>query len=120
MEIRTMTAGHEEDKVEVVPRSDSERNQRLTILAGHNDKPPSGTMGKWRRGLAGLAFAGVTGGLIVVAAGPASAQGGCKAFGHEVAALAKSEPGALGDFARASRPLNDDAHFFQELLCAAN
>lgn len=120
MEIGTMTAGSENEGVEVVRPSDSERNQRPTILAGHNDEPTSGTVRKWRRGLAGLALAALTGGLIVVAAAPASAQGGCKAFGHAAATIAKSEPGALGDFARARRPLNDDAHFFQDLACAAN
>lgn len=120
MSARTMTAGHEEEKAEAVPPSDSRRNQRSTILARHNDKPPTGTMRKWRRELAGLAFAAATGGITVVAPATASAQGGCKAFGHQVAAVAKSEPGALGDFARASRPLNDDARLFQEVLCADN
>ena len=55
--------------------------------------------------------------MMFTAAGPASAQGGCAAFGQSVATDAKA-PGPLGQqFVRGHAPLNDEVAIEQGLFC---
>jgi hypothetical protein len=55
--------------------------------------------------------------MLVLVAGPASAQGGCKAFGQSVATDAKA-PGPLGQqFVRGHAPLNDEVATEQGSFC---
>ncbi len=50
-------------------------------------------------------------------AGPASAQGGCKAFGQNIAFLATSLGEGFGQAAAGSAPLNDTVEQEQTALC---
>ena len=55
--------------------------------------------------------------MVVLVAGPASAQSGCEAFGQSVAKDAKA-PGPLGQqFVRGHASLNDEVATEQELFC---
>ena len=56
---------------------------------------------------------------MLVFAGPASAQGGCKAFGQNVAFLATSLGEGFGQAAAGSAPLNDTVEQEQTALCEA-
>lgn len=53
----------------------------------------------------------------LVFAGPASAQGGCKAFGQHIAGLSTSLGGTFGQITAANAPANDTVEAEQELLC---
>jgi hypothetical protein len=53
---------------------------------------------------------------MLVVGGPASAQGGCKAFGTGVAFEVQN--GTLREEIPTLAPVNDDVHFFQGLLCS--
>ena len=53
---------------------------------------------------------------ILMVAGPASAQGGCKAFGAALAAEGKA--GMLRENVRNIAPANNEVHFFQGELCS--
>ena len=50
-------------------------------------------------------------------AGPASAQGGCKAFGENIAGLATTLGPVFGQTAAGSAPLNDTVEEEQQRLC---
>lgn len=50
--------------------------------------------------------------LMVVFAGPASAQGGCKAFGQGIAEFAPHKD------APTNAPISDDIAFYHTLLCS--
>ena len=52
-------------------------------------------------------------------AGPASAQGGCKAFGQNIAGLAKTFGPVFGQTASGSAPLNDTVQQEQRALCGS-
>jgi hypothetical protein len=55
--------------------------------------------------------------MLALIAGPASARGGCEAFGQSVATDAKA-PGPLGQqFVRGHAPLNDEVATEQGQLC---
>lgn len=54
---------------------------------------------------------------MLVFAGPASAQGGCKAFGQNVATLATALGKGFGQTAAGSAPLNDTVEQEQTALC---
>jgi hypothetical protein len=51
--------------------------------------------------------------------GPASAQGGCKAFGENIAGLAKSFGPVFGEMASGSAPLNDTVEQEQQAFCGS-
>ena len=69
-----------------------------------------------RRILLVLAIALIIAAMLVFAV-PASAQGGCKAFGQSVASDAKA-PGPLGQqFVRGHAPLNDEVSTEQGQFC---
>ncbi len=53
---------------------------------------------------------------MVVVAGQASAQGGCKAFGQNVVSNVQASPPA-GQFVRTLAPLNDEALGEQATFC---
>ena len=53
---------------------------------------------------------------MVMFAGAASAQGGCKAFGTGVAENVQT--GTLREEIPTLAPVNDDVHFFQGMLCS--
>ena len=53
---------------------------------------------------------------MLMSASPASAQGGCKAFGNGVAFEVQN--GTLRQDIPTLAPVNDDVHFFQGLLCS--
>jgi hypothetical protein len=55
---------------------------------------------------------------VLVFAGPASAQGGCKAFGQNIAPLATTLGSVFGQTASGSAPLNDTVEQDQQALCA--
>jgi hypothetical protein len=56
--------------------------------------------------------------LMLVFAGPASAQGGgCGAFGQNVATLGQTLGATFGQVASAGAPLNDTVEVEQEALC---
>jgi hypothetical protein len=50
-------------------------------------------------------------------AGPASAQGGCKAFGQNIAGLATTLDPVFGQRASGSAPLNDTVEQEQQTIC---
>jgi hypothetical protein len=50
-------------------------------------------------------------------AGPASAQGGCKAFGHSVGEDAREFRPLGQNFVRGAAPLNDEAHTEHAQFC---
>jgi hypothetical protein len=52
-------------------------------------------------------------------AGPASAQGGCKAFGQNIAGLATTLGPFFGDTASGTAPLNDTAEQEQKTYCGS-
>ncbi len=54
---------------------------------------------------------------MLVVAGPASAQGGCKAFGNGVAFEVQN--GTLRQEIPTLAPVNDEVHFFQGALCGS-
>lgn len=54
---------------------------------------------------------------MLVFAGPASAQGGCKAFGQNIAGLATNLGPLFGQTASGSAPLNDTVEQEQQALC---
>jgi hypothetical protein len=54
--------------------------------------------------------------MMLAMAAPASAQPGCKAFGNGVAENVQT--GTLREEIPALAPVNDDVHFFQEMLCS--
>ncbi len=54
---------------------------------------------------------------MLVFASPASAQGGCKAFGQNIAGLAKALGPIFGQTASESAPLNDTVEQEQQALC---
>ena len=56
---------------------------------------------------------------MMVFAGPASAQGGCKAFGQNIATLATTFGPVFGQTASGSAPLNDTVEQEQQALCGA-
>ena len=68
-----------------------------------------------RRIITMLTVAALLAAMLVVA-GPASAQGGCKAFGQAAAAEAQAT-GGLGEEASAAAPVNEDVHSLQEMFC---
>ncbi len=53
---------------------------------------------------------------MLMVAGPASAQGGCQAFGTTLAA--EGQAGILREQVRNIAPANDEVHFFQGMLCS--
>jgi hypothetical protein len=53
---------------------------------------------------------------MLMVAGPASAQGGCKAFGKTLAV--EGQAGQLRENVRNIAPANDEVHFFQGALCS--
>ena len=55
---------------------------------------------------------------VLVFAGPASAQGGCKAFGQNIAPLATTLGSVFGQTASGSAPVNDTVEQDQQALCA--
>jgi hypothetical protein len=69
-----------------------------------------------RRILLMLTVAAVMAAMLVFA-GPASAQGGCKAFGQNIAGLATSLGNVFGQTAAAGAPLNDTVETEQARLC---
>ncbi len=54
---------------------------------------------------------------MLMVAGPAPAQGGCKAFGNGVAFEVQN--GTLRQEIPTLAPVNDDVHFFQGALCGS-
>jgi hypothetical protein len=52
-------------------------------------------------------------------AGPASAQGGCKAFGKNIAGLATMLGPEFGQTASGSAPLDDTVELEQQTLCGS-
>jgi hypothetical protein len=54
---------------------------------------------------------------LVAFAGPASAQGGCQAFGHSVAEDAQEFQPLGQNFVRGAAPLNDEALTEHEQFC---
>ena len=69
-----------------------------------------------RRILLMLTVAAVMAAMLVFT-GPASAQGGCKAFGQNIAGLATSLGKVFGQTAAAGTPLNDTVETEQAGLC---
>jgi hypothetical protein len=68
-----------------------------------------------RRTLMACVLALILAAMLVVA-GPASAQGGCKAFGNGVAFEVQN--GTLIQEIPTLAPVNDEVHFFQGLYCS--
>lgn len=56
---------------------------------------------------------------MLVFAEPASARGGCKAFGQNIAFLATSLGGGFGQTAAGSAPLNDTVEREQAAFCGS-
>jgi hypothetical protein len=56
---------------------------------------------------------------MLVFTGPASAQGGCKAFGHNISGLATTLGPVFGQTASGSAPLNDTVEEEQQTLCGS-
>jgi hypothetical protein len=54
---------------------------------------------------------------MLVSAGPAFAQGGCKEFGQAVRAAAQA-PGPFGQLVKEAAPVNDEFKAAKEVLCA--
>jgi hypothetical protein len=52
-------------------------------------------------------------------AGPASAQGGCKAFGQNIAGLATTLGPVFGQTASGTAPLNDTVEQEQQAFCGS-
>ncbi len=71
-----------------------------------------------KRLVLGLAVSDIVAAMLVFA-GPASAQGGCKAFGQNVAGLTTSLGAGFGRAAPGSAPLNDKVEQEQQALCGS-
>jgi hypothetical protein len=56
---------------------------------------------------------------ILMFAGPASAQGGCKDFGRNIAGLATTLGPVFGQTASGTAPLNDTVEDEQRAFCAS-